>query len=278
MNKSLMLGSAAAVIWIFSTAPILAADPVAASADAAKPATVCLADLRAFDIQMEKDGYWYTGGGYSMGYPVTGYYGYSGVAERGAGQMPLGYENARPAYEVRTLLASAMILARAGDQQQCEAVLAVTRTDYQGYLKELRSGGDAGGYGPDWQQVQLKAAVPVTGDLSTFSSGQLVGDDVRTADNVALGTVEDIVILPGSAKIAYLVIGRGGFFGIDETYVPVPWADFKITPAGRTLLLNVDKAALATAPTVKRDDHAISDESKAIDAYWLTHGPVATAN
>ncbi len=280
MYKSLMLGSVASVVCALLVTPIFAADPIPTPPDAgipSQPAAVCLSDLRAFDVEMEKDGYWYTGGGYSMGYPVAGY-GYSGVAERGAGEMPFGYEYARPGYEVRNLMASATILARHGNQQPCEDVLATTRVIYQDYLTALRSGKEAQGYGPQWQQVQLKTAIPVTDDHAAFRSDQLVGADVRNVSNVALGTVNDIVISPETGKIAYLVIGRGGFFGIDEKYVPVPWASFKITPAGRTLVLNVEKAALGAAPMVKKNEHASVAESKMVDAYWLAHGPVASAD
>ena len=187
------------------TAPLLAAQPATtnteshpssseANASAIKPAEKCLADLRAFDSHMEKDGYWLAGSGYGYGYPIGGVgYRYGPMGGPPAATAT-GYRNARPGYEVRTLVASANILARHGQQEQCENVLATTRDIYKLYLTDIDTGKVPMVDVPGWRQQQIAAAKPVADNNTSFRSDELLGTEVRDPQNQALGSVEDMVM------------------------------------------------------------------------------------
>ncbi len=288
MKRSILVSSVAACLCLGLAVPVLAAEPSAAgsvkvpspgekTSAATKPAEKCLSDLRAFNSQMEKDGYWLGGSGYGYGYPMSGYaYGMSRPRIDGRPEATgIGYPNARPGYEVRTLVAAATILARNGQRQPCEDVLATTRDTYKRYVAEMHSGKMPMADMPGWQKQQIASAQPVTTQNASFRSDQLLGTDVRDPQNEALGSVDDIVMSPQSGKIAYLVIARGGFLGIDESYIPVPWEDFKVTPTASLLVLNTTKSAMEAGPRVSHEQFAtpgqFDQESQKVDAYWKAH-------
>ena len=84
-------------------------------------------------------------------------------------------------------------------------------------------------------------------------SDELVGTKVRSPQNEALGSIDDLVMNLQTGKITYLVIARGGIFGIDEKLVPVPWIDFKVTPNVKLLVLDATKDTLEAAPQANKD-------------------------
>lgn len=285
MKRSTLAGSAAALFYLGFATPLLAAEPAATGAvtqspsagnkvAAIKPAEKCLSDLGAFDNQMDKEGYWLGGSGFGYGYPMAGY-GFGPPMMEGRPEANgMGYQNARPGYELRTLVAAADILAQQGQQQPCEDVLATTRQIYKVYVADMHSGKMPMADVQSWRQQQIASAQPVTTN-TPFRSDELVGTEVRGPQNEALGSVDDIVMSSQTGKIAYVVIARGGIFGIDEKYAPVPWEDFKIAPNLKLLVLGTTKAVLDTAPQETKEQFATPGQfeqvSQKVDAYWKTH-------
>lgn len=287
MKRSILSVSLTAALCLgFSTLLLAAEPPEPAAARKPSPETnaasktnvskTCLSDLRAFDNQMQKDGYWLGGsgyGGYGYGYPVYGYgYDLAGTLSSGAAATPAatGYQRGRPGYEIRTLIASANILAQRGQQQACEALLVATRDIYKGYAADMRKTGMSRVDMPNWRGQQIAAAQPVTGNNAAFRSDQLIGTDVFNPKGEALGSVDDIIHSPQTGKIAYLVIGRGGVFGIGEKHVPVPWDVFKAST--NLLVLDTTKSAMDAAPRVKEDQFSPSGNfgqlSAKVEDYW----------
>jgi sporulation protein YlmC with PRC-barrel domain len=298
MPRNLRLSPIAAGLCFALTGTLVAAQaadtetakPTATEGDiaTAKSADVCREDLKAFSHRMEKEGYWVAGDGYSLGYPMGaadfGKYGGtspSGVQARVA-FVGSGFYNGRPGYELRVLIASANVLARHGQQQPCEDVLAATRELYASYLSYMQKEGTPPVDMAGWRQRQIAGAVPVTESKVAFRSDELLSVEVRSPDGVALGSVDDLVLSPVTEKIAYLVIARGGIFGFDETRIPIPWDDFKATPNATLLVLNTTKGTLDAAPTVAKNSFSINGEvgsvSEKVDAYWMANQPAKSSN
>ena len=285
MTRSVLTNSIAAGICFGLATPVLAADPAATAkplaavekTSVAKPAEKCLADLRAFDAQMEKDGYWLSGSGYGYGYPRMGGYGFdNGYPGRvGATATQSGYRVVRPGYDVRSLITAANVLARSGQQHACEDLLAATKNTYNTYVANLKSGQMPTDYEPGWRRRQVAAATPVTTMKTALRSDQLIGTEVRNPQNEVLGSVDDIVMSPQTGQIAYLVIARGGIFGFDQNYVPVPWLDFKAAPNLSLLVLDTTTSLMEAGPHVSHEQFATAGdfdkESQKVDAYWKAH-------
>jgi sporulation protein YlmC with PRC-barrel domain len=288
MKHPIVAVSIAACLCIAAGTPLLAADstivaaaddPTVKVSDVSDPtlAKVCLSDLQAFDSQMEKEGYWLSGSGYGFGYPIGAGYGYGQATGLGASPMAtsMDYQAARPGYEVRMLLASANILARHGQQQGCEDVLATTRGIYKVYVADVQASGTPKVNIAGWREHQIATAKPVTGDNISYRSDELLGTDVRNPQGEVLGSVDDIVMSPQTGKIAFLVVSRGGIFGIGEKYVAIPWGDFKASPDMSLLMLDSTKVDMDAAPQAKdgkfASDGHFDQQSQLVDSYWKTH-------
>ncbi len=89
--------------------------------------------------------------------------------------------------------------------------------------------------------------------LSTFMDAH-----VKSVTGQDLGDIEDLAINPRTGQIDYLILGRGGFFGIGENRVPVPWQTV-ISASRNQVTLSVEKNQILKAPAMTRNYSVLSD-------------------
>jgi PRC-barrel domain len=64
-----------------------------------------------------------------------------------------------------------------------------------------------------------------TGNL--IGSDKVEGTAVYGADSQRIGSIERVMIDKISGKVAYAVLGFGGFLGIGDDHYPLPWQSLK---------------------------------------------------
>jgi len=72
-----------------------------------------------------------------------------------------------------------------------------------------------------------------------FRTSKLVGSKVYNAANENIGSIEDIVLKP-DGSMDEVVLSVGGFLGIGDKYVAVPFSNLKITRDGTSLKVVTD--------------------------------------
>src|SRR6266699_2618075 len=59
---------------------------------------------------------------------------------------------------------------------------------------------------------------------SLIASDRVEGTPVRRSDGGKIGTIERLMIDKLSGNVAYAVLSFGGFLGMGQKHVPIPWA------------------------------------------------------
>jgi len=110
---------------------------------------------------------------------------------------------------------------------------------------------------------------------SGFRASTLIGMKVENKEGEKLGSIEDLVLDPETGTIRYAALARGGFLGIGEKLVAVPWTAFECQTKEReqrafrgedqrktgvvsddhvALILDIDAKTLEQHPGFKEDN------------------------
>lgn len=285
-------------LLMMSTAATLLALPAWAQTE--QPATgqtndqvaeQCLEDLRILSQQMTEEGYWFSGHRQGLGWrggmagdpmapaPAADMAPADPAAQPGVGMGagPWGDTGWRvsPGHAIHTLQSAAAVLARQGDEEGCQYLLARVEETYTNYANELRQAGVEPGQISAWREEQIAASVPVDEVAHMLSLDNILGTEVRNHADEQLGSIEDVVIDPESGDIAVAIISHGGFLGFGEDYAAVPWTLLRTTPGFETFLLDATAETLENAPAVDPDQFAQREgyvtARQDIDSYWQQH-------
>jgi hypothetical protein len=71
---------------------------------------------------------------------------------------------------------------------------------------------------------------------------------VKSPQGENLGKIEEIIIDMELGRVAYAILSFGGFLGLGNKWVPVPWDALALQPDEKGLILNIDKEKLQKAP------------------------------
>lgn len=107
------------------------------------------------------------------------------------------------------------------------------------------------------------AASPQISAASSFE-----GDTVVTAQGERVGEIEDVMIDVCAGRVAYAVISTGGFLGIGERFLAIPWRALTLDTDNAQFILDVDSQRLKGAPSFEKEDWpSMSDEHWARDLH-----------
>ena len=90
-------------------------------------------------------------------------------------------------------------------------------------------------------------------DAGLHETKDIIGTRIKNAEGKDIGEVDQLLI-DRNGKVSHVVIGLGGFAGMGEKKVVVPWSDLKFAPVtqGKKNAITMDESRLDRAPYYER--------------------------
>lgn len=110
-----------------------------------------------------------------------------------------------------------------------------------------------------------------TRQLTLAGTADLAGSAVRNQDGDQIGEIEDLIVDVRKGELAYAIVGVGGFLGVGQKSVAVPWERLRRADQPQTFVMNVDRQTLENAPAIDADSLAQLEDPEArrrIAAFW----------
>src|SRR5687768_13053351 len=94
---------------------------------------------------------------------------------------------------------------------------------------------------------------PETKPHALIASDRVEGTMVRRPGREKIGKIERLMIDKISGSVAYAVLSFGGFLGIGEKHLPIPWSKLKFDRVMQSYEVDISDEELAKAPSYAAD-------------------------
>jgi hypothetical protein len=106
-----------------------------------------------------------------------------------------------------------------------------------------------------------------------LGASEIKGTKVKNLQNDEIGDIHELLIEPTAGVVRFIILSVGGFLGIGDTKVAVPWKAFQITKeAGKPkYVLDATKERLMQAPRVEGQNYDrlyARETAEPIFVYW----------
>jgi sporulation protein YlmC with PRC-barrel domain len=85
-----------------------------------------------------------------------------------------------------------------------------------------------------------------------LSTETLLGSNVKNPQGQDVGDLKQLVLDPHAGRVMYAVVAMGGFLGMGEKTVIVPWNALEVARDGKSLVLNVSPQMLQQASAYEK--------------------------
>lgn len=86
-----------------------------------------------------------------------------------------------------------------------------------------------------------------------MGASTLVGDNVFSSDNEEIGKIKEIMLEVESGHIVYAVMSCGGFLGLGDKLLALPWPALTLDTTHKCFVLNVSAEKVKQAPGFDKD-------------------------
>jgi len=89
---------------------------------------------------------------------------------------------------------------------------------------------------------------PIWRELRLSEARNVLGMRIKNEQGRDVGEIDNLLIDTQNGRISHVVVAVGGFMGVGEKKVVVPWSDLKIASDGKTRVATLEQAKLESAP------------------------------